>query len=82
MYCIQGVVMLVKGLYNTDTGSLTAQNINYEAEKLSKPQCILWCHTCGVSPQTVVKTCHRGCGVRTGVVLAGAGAVCEILPVV
>ena len=54
MYCIQGVVMLVKGLYNTDSGCLTAQNINYgvaSESPSSKPS---------VKLIDVAKTIYRG----------------------
>ena len=75
--------MLVKGLYNTNTGYLTTENlIEYNEKYCQNRGVYTWCPTCGVSRQTVVKTCHRGCSVRTGAVLTGAGAVCENLPAV
>jgi hypothetical protein len=56
--------------------------LKYKAKKDQNHGVHLWCCTHGVSQQTVVKTCHRGYGVRTGTVYTGTGAVCEILPAV
>ena len=60
-------------------------NVEHELEgekRVKNHGVYLWCHTCGVSQQTMVKTCHRGCGVRTGAVYTGMGVVCEMLPTV